>query len=668
MGVVERNREYLNLPEWNNTWWHRENFISNHAYFSDKPFIASRTYVDDLTRGGALPGWSWTHSAIESCEVSPIDLLWSTQPVGDLPVFSETFDYINPGSVEADWGEWFPHFWETLVDPGNPGEMTQASNSPALDGRQVLQVQDTGYFGQCSGDRLAVMHFTYYDVAHNPGLLEWWPMVTSISPLTGGQVEKCSSWADFNAGGAPQTWGIRIEIVGTGANTVDIRTYWVDRNFAPGQWLVDNWVGVPIINQLFSTILGCYLHEDEFWLIFTDTAGVGIFERQIFGFGAVNNRWNGGAPAYMPVGSTPPYFGTMAFRGTHRTAGVGTAGFAVNQLYIYGKLLKNTTVLNRDFYNIDWDDGTAVAWDSDGDTKHKYFSAPQAPSEIFSPSFLIRDSSDVGHWNTSVAGWPYTEMYHTYNVTVTNVDPIININVGKVQFSGVEFDIGLSDSRDPENNHPTGIGDIKIIVNMDDDIVEHYDSEIDLTIPVVKHTYYETRNPIDTPFTPQFDVEAAIMDRDGLTAEVDGIKIWTTQNYCKEVRKVIPMSPFLSITISQTSTGYSITPTTYFDKDNIQSTIAGSRKWRINGVHLAPMSLYSGFTDTQYADMAKYESGLFRLLFKYGVIVIMEIFGEDVIGCITNYSSTPRNNDRLIDYGMTFTEINDGQEVYGRNI
>jgi len=656
MGFYEQNREFFDIPVWDNLDWDRSNFIFTNKSTSG-PFQASKTFKD-LTIVGGFPGGIYEHDVIDSCGIQEMDLTWSSDPTSDLPSFGDEFDYITPGTTETDWGEWFSHYFEAITDPAFPGEMHSTSgDGPTLDGRQYMQVKDTEFFGQCSGDRLAITTFYWYDSGgfpiNQPPILYWNPMVTGNFPLIAGDIRTYETYAE----GVNNEWDIRVTLQGTGANLATISTSVNDSLL--GNFNLDVVAGVATPNSGVEYMLGLYLHHDEMWIIYGPTGGV-VTERQIFGNGMAQGRWTDKAAIWA---GQMPYYGTMAFWGIDLNTTKGNDAFEITGVYNYGKL--STPVVNE-LYDMDFGDGTAHAYDEHSFQQHKYFATTTAAQSLWTLVSEVKDVSSVVAWNLPVVNAPFGDLFNRSSVYVNNIDPVLFVETEIIQFNGIEFNLFLTDSRDPEDNCPGEDGDLQFVTDFGDGTPHvFFDTNIDGN-PIIPHIYYETRNPIDTPLTPQFDVEVMVIDKEGNTVFEDDRRVWTTQSYCSQLRKIVPMSPFLSISISQTSSGNSVVSTTYYDKATVQSTIAGNRQWRINGVHLAPMSLYSGFTSDEYADMAKYESELFRLLFKYGVLVVMDIFGEEVIGMITNYSNTPGYNDRIIDYGMTFTEISEYQNVYGR--
>ena len=310
MTLFDNNRELFDIPTWDDIVdWDRTNFILNYGSASG-PFQSSRTFLDMDMVGAGFPNVVYHYPDHNSCESEEIDLWWSSNPAGDEPNFGDEFDYITAGSTSVNWGEEFSHYFEIINNPGFPwGGWSTGGDGPTLSWSQVYQINDTVYFGQCSGDRLALTKVYWYDTpafaANRPGRLRWSFITTNNSPLLGNEIRKSETFAEVFA----SEWKMYIDFIGTAANTVTMNLYADDGIAGPVLW--DQVIGAVVPNSGLPYILGIYLHHDELWFMYGPPGAV--IQRHVFGAGMGVGRWTDRLALYP--GGEMPYYGTMSWWG-----------------------------------------------------------------------------------------------------------------------------------------------------------------------------------------------------------------------------------------------------------------------------------------------------------------------------------------------------------------
>lgn len=513
--------------------------------------------------------------------------------------------------------------------------------------RRVLQ-KDQHSFGRYSGDNMFLIKFKSprSQPAGVPAGLHW-----KFYFLC----QNCQTNVDFLANGA----GYYAEFTG-GASRLDI--HYFDNAIAADVVLGTIALGaiLPNVEYVLAICIG-YRHlaivPRNFIEVYLEVAGT----VQPYVPAIVINR---GA---LPVGQQY-HNGTVMFESSDTGTAVNElTGAEILHFNIYGRLFDSdpNAVVGRNRFLWAPEESWSLPdnWTLSETLNWVYRAFESDLITSFEMRLCVRNKLGWEAWNSDRAT-PLFRYGCFRNVNVTNLAPILIMDIPRLVILGIPFSLDFTNSFDPEEGH------IGIAIQMGDDTQTRTIST-QIQHPATQHTYYQESNPIDGGVNSGLGylVKAICVDKAFLVSPEVTTRIWVTQGFATEDVTYTPLFGFESISESVSESGIGRNNAPFFGGDVITGTYGGSKEWAIAGKHIVIGAQKMGKTEQQLQDMVLYEHLLFRLLSKYGVIFLLNLGdGQIVRGVMTDYESNPTHNPHVRDYSFTFIQIWKPWKSMGRDL
>lgn len=575
----------------------------------------------------------------------PPPFAWAQQVGDDL-----LMRLFAPDGTEITWGTEFTNPYTRLqgteIDTTYGEGMWIGTDQAAAATQRIVLLNDHLCFGRYSGDNAFIMKFKC-------------PPPEDVIGISGYHwrfyfmCQNCQTLVDFNANGA----GYYIKFTGL---QVELRYF-------------DNALAADILLGNFGLAATPY-NTDMVLCVVTRHDSLAVPADRI----DVYVDPSGAAPPHAPIitvnrGGLPAaqryYYGTCLFAAEGLIAAANELhGAEINHFNIYGRVLDYDLAAIVSSSRFFWAPETSFAipeeWTENETIYHEYKGWPDSALTVFEPRLEVRNKLDLEAWNSRMYAGPPEYLYCHRDVNVTNLKPIVILQIPRLVLNGVPFSLNLVNSFDPEEGHLW----FDILMG-DDSMTKVIDTKYQH--PAAEHTYYSVSNPVDGGINTGLGylVKAIAKDESGLISDEVQARVWVTPDFRTTEYTHTPLAPFETQEEERPSSGYGRNNAPFFGQDVITNTFAGSRTWNISGKHVVVGADKFGKTPDELAAMVLYEHLLFDIMQKYGVVFRLTLGdGQIIRGAIQDYDAEPTVNPQFIEYTMRFIEVQKPWKSIGQDM